>query len=142
MPMLRESCESLRLELAKTFFCKVRVAEAHSCVLMVRAPHRRENLVRENVPEEGMGEQTWPTEEEIASAEAAANKKLPKGTSAYQAVWLDSDDEEKDEDGSDEDGDETMEADTIAGGTRGVEPSIAGDVRSLQHPESHCRAAS
>lgn len=37
-------------------------------------------------------EQTWPTEEEIAEAQAEANrkivKKVPKGTSEYQAAWI------------------------------------------------------
>lgn len=39
-------------------------------------------------------EQTWPTEEELAEAAATINKKrkvvkrVPKGTSEYQAAWI------------------------------------------------------
>lgn len=37
-------------------------------------------------------EQTWPTEEELAQAAAAQKKKIvkkvPKGTSEYQAAWI------------------------------------------------------
>lgn len=37
-------------------------------------------------------EQTWPTKEELAEAEANRKKKLvklvPKGTSEYQAAWI------------------------------------------------------
>lgn len=37
-------------------------------------------------------EQTWPTEEELAEAEAEQKQKLvkmvPKGTSVYQAAWI------------------------------------------------------
>lgn len=47
------------------------------------------------------GEQTWPTEEELSAAAAAAasrrgmrKRRLPAGTSEYQAAWiLDSDDD-------------------------------------------------
>ena len=39
------------------------------------------------------GEQTWPTEEELAEAEKltapkARTKRVPKGTSDYQAAWI------------------------------------------------------
>lgn len=36
-------------------------------------------------------EQTWPTEEELAQAAAARKKivkRVPKGTSEYQAAWI------------------------------------------------------
>jgi hypothetical protein len=44
------------------------------------------------------GEQTWPTEEELAAAAAAGGAKLrkrrlPAGTSEYQAAWILDDDE-------------------------------------------------
>lgn len=62
------------------------------------------------------GEQTWPTEEEMRGVGEGSNagdgpglkgrrKKVPKGTSAYQAAWL-LDDEEIE---SDEDGDTVSE---------------------------------
>lgn len=39
------------------------------------------------------GEQTWPTEEELNEAEKLAapksrTKRVPKGTSEYQAAWI------------------------------------------------------
>jgi pre-rRNA-processing protein TSR1 len=93
-----------------------------------------DSLASTNVPDDGdfgLGEQTWPTEEELASAPAASSsragemlppalpgttprlKKVPKGTSAYQAAWIidESDDEEGD---YDEDDDEKM----VEGGPR------------------------
>lgn len=75
-----------------------------------------DSLASTNVPDDddfGLEEQTWPTEEEMASAPANRAregemlppalpgttpklKKVPKGTSAYQAAWIidESDDEE------------------------------------------------
>ena len=43
------------------------------------------------------GEQTWPTEEEFKEAEnQTRTKRVPRGTSAYQAAWI-LDDEEDEE---------------------------------------------
>jgi len=42
-------------------------------------------------------EQTWPTTEELEKAQTEQNqikKRVPKGTSEYQAAWILSDDEE------------------------------------------------
>jgi hypothetical protein len=42
------------------------------------------------------GEQTWPTEEELAAAAGGAKlrkRRLPAGTSEYQAAWILDDDE-------------------------------------------------
>jgi pre-rRNA-processing protein TSR1 len=64
-------------------------------------------------------EQTWPTADELASAPAALSggaghlpdapegttprlKRVPKGTSAYQAAWI------LEDDASDDDGDESV----------------------------------
>jgi pre-rRNA-processing protein TSR1 len=92
-----------------------------------------DDLTSTNTPDMMANEQTWPTEEEMADAPAAGpseikrTKRVPKGTSAYQAAWIfddddgeddddeDDDDEDMDEDGEDEeeldeeDGDETEE---------------------------------
>jgi len=81
-------------------------------------PETRDSLVFENVPDPLDGEQTWPTEEEIAEAEERIRemegfeneneftlsgnkfnggkvvKRVPKGTSAYQAAWIIDSDEE------------------------------------------------
>lgn len=52
----------------------------------------QESLQSENTPDPMDAEQTWPTEEEIAEAQAETNrkivKKVPKGTSEYQAAWI------------------------------------------------------
>ncbi|GAA6061608.1 hypothetical protein JCM10212_000916 [Sporobolomyces blumeae] len=86
-----------------------------------------DSLASTNIPDDdefGMDEQTWPTEEELASAPAALAarergemppparpgttpklKKVAKGTSAYQAAWIidDEDDDEGSSGGSDDD---------------------------------------
>ncbi|XP_042377545.1 pre-rRNA-processing protein TSR1 homolog [Zingiber officinale] len=74
-------------------------------------PLKQEPLVIENVPDPLAGEQTWPTEAEMAEAETnnkerkLVRKKLPRGTSDYQAAWIveDTDDDsnlsEEDDDG-------------------------------------------
>ncbi|KAL3688669.1 hypothetical protein R1sor_014978 [Riccia sorocarpa] len=72
-------------------------------------PENQEPLIIENTPDTLAGEQTWPTEEELAEA-GEENKKrlkkklLPKGTSDYQAAWI-VEDSDEDEDGV-QDGDE------------------------------------
>ncbi|ORX34364.1 putative ribosome biogenesis and assembly-related protein [Kockovaella imperatae] len=52
-------------------------------------------------------DQTWPTEDDIADAphEQAlrSTKRVPKGTSAYQAAWIVDEDDDEDEDDDDED---------------------------------------
>jgi pre-rRNA-processing protein TSR1 len=74
-----------------------------------------DDLVAVNEPDTMLNEQTWPTEEEMASAPGAMQsdaprmKRVPKGTSAYQAAWI-MDDNEDDGDEDDED-DEDMEED-------------------------------
>lgn len=84
--------------------------------LAVADPGERASLQRENVPDPLAGEQTWPTEEELMEAESERRerarlkkRRLPAGTSEYQAAWIvdedDDDDEDEDEDAdSDADG--------------------------------------
>jgi hypothetical protein len=54
----------------------------------------KESLKSENIPDPMEGEQTWPTEEELAEAEEESRvlkrrvKKVPKGMSEYQAAWI------------------------------------------------------
>ncbi|KAF7731982.1 hypothetical protein EC973_007087 [Apophysomyces ossiformis] len=87
-------------------------------------PQEQDDLVAENEPDFMENEQTWPTEEELAEAEERVRrmqsgmdedtpkdgnvkKRVPKGTSSYQAAWIVDD---EDEDYSDyEDEDEDME---------------------------------
>ncbi|PAV75178.1 hypothetical protein WR25_25488 [Diploscapter pachys] len=79
-------------------------------------PEKQESLQSEIVPDPMNAEQTWPDEQEITDADKlhspAEKKRVPKGTSAYQAAWiLESDEENEDgeeasEDESDEDDEE------------------------------------
>jgi len=76
-------------------------------------PSLQETLVTTNEPDPMEGEQTWPTEEELAEADAETESRLakktktrrvPKGTSDYQAAWiLESEDEDDDDDDEDDD---------------------------------------
>lgn len=83
-----------------------------------------DDLTATNTPDPLANEQTWPTEEEMqgsgmagpSSDNGVRTKRVPKGTSAYQAAWImgdeggddEDDDEDQDsEDGMDEDGDES-----------------------------------
>ncbi|KAK0086595.1 hypothetical protein PV325_002904 [Microctonus aethiopoides] len=74
-------------------------------------PQKQESLESENIPDPMDAEQTWPTDEEIASAEAEHLKKktvklVPKGTSEYQAAWIvDDNDELSNDDYSDSEDD-------------------------------------
>ena len=78
-----------------------------------------DSLVSSNDPDDMANEQTWPTEEEMRSAshersdaipDAKAGttpktvRKVPKGTSEYQAAWIVDESDEDDIDGEDEDG--------------------------------------
>ncbi|GMH04660.1 hypothetical protein Nepgr_006500 [Nepenthes gracilis] len=68
---------------------------------------KQEPLLVENVPDPLAGEQTWPTEAEMAEAEKnqkqkkPKRRKLPQGTSEYQAAWILDDTDEDDLDSSD-----------------------------------------
>ncbi|KAJ3149516.1 hypothetical protein HDU86_006921 [Geranomyces michiganensis] len=94
---------------------------------------QQELLIFENEPDPMEGEQTWPTEEELKEAEVRVQqlgalggqpepkkraKRVPKGTSAYQAAWIvDEDDEEDEEEDEEDETDVTMmDADGAAGG--------------------------
>ncbi|XP_028937750.1 pre-rRNA-processing protein TSR1 homolog [Ornithorhynchus anatinus] len=81
-------------------------------VLMKADPNRQESLQSEVIPDPMEGEQTWPTEEELNEAKGFLKgstkvvKRVPKGTSSYQAEWIVDEEDEGDE----EDEDEDMEA--------------------------------
>lgn len=81
-----------------------------------------DSLVSSNEPDDLANEQTWPTEEEMQGARDAAEddvpeakkgttpkrvRRVPKGTSEYQAAWIIDDEDE--EDGGDEEADEREE---------------------------------
>ncbi|KAJ0250307.1 hypothetical protein HA466_0136600 [Hirschfeldia incana] len=87
---------------------------------LVPDPMRQEPLVVENTPDPLAGEQTWPTEAEMAEADRnqkqgkPKKKSLPQGTSAYQAAWIvDKIDEEDSDNGDshDDDDDDDMALD-------------------------------
>lgn len=71
-------------------------------------PEKQEPLLVENIPDPLDGEQTWPTEAEMAEADKNQKQKrlrkrtLPRGTSEYQAAWIVDDTDEEDLDSNDE----------------------------------------
>ncbi|KAL2630707.1 hypothetical protein R1flu_015393 [Riccia fluitans] len=94
----------------------VDVAEERQGLLSVQPdPENQEPLIVENTPDTLAGEQTWPTEEELAEA-GEENKKrlkkkmLPKGTSDYQAAWIVDDSDEEQDGVQDEEQDGSMKA--------------------------------
>lgn len=80
--------------------------------MLVRANASKQTaLQRENMPDEMDAEQTWPTEEEIAHAQAETKKmklikRIPKGMSDYQACWIPDVEEKEVSDESDDDSDD------------------------------------
>nr|XP_003469580.2 pre-rRNA-processing protein TSR1 homolog isoform X1 [Cavia porcellus] len=78
-------------------------------VLMKADPSRQESLQTEVIPDPMDGEQTWPTEEELSEAKdllkesSKVVKKVPKGTSSYQAEWILDEGGESDGEGEDYD---------------------------------------
>ncbi|KAL8198930.1 UNVERIFIED_CONTAM: ribosome biogenesis protein tsr1 [Gekko kuhli] len=87
-------------------FSKVAEMEEDVQVLMRANPSKQESLQSEIVPDPMDGEQTWPTEEELSEAAESLkqtkkiSRRVPKGTSAYQATWIV--DEREGESGSDD----------------------------------------
>lgn len=75
---------------------------------LVPDPLNQEPLLVENVPDPLAGEQTWPTEAEMAEADRNQKQKkqrkrtLPRGTSEYQAAWIIDDTDEEDSDANDD----------------------------------------
>ncbi|KAI8885076.1 DUF663-domain-containing protein [Backusella circina FSU 941] len=84
-------------------------------------PDEQDDLVAENEPDFMDNEQTWPTEEEMAEADARVRrmrgmsgdgekKRVPKGTSSYQAAWIvDEEDAEYSEEEEEEEDAKMME---------------------------------
>ncbi|XP_076817097.1 pre-rRNA-processing protein TSR1 homolog [Clavelina lepadiformis] len=74
------------------------------CVCVKCDPEQQQDLISEAVVDPMDGEQTWPTNEELAEAEdihgivaeskTKVVKKVPKGTSDYQAAWILDNDED------------------------------------------------
>ncbi|CAN7019159.1 unnamed protein product [Brassica rapa subsp. trilocularis] len=74
-------------------------------------PMKQEPLVAENTPDPLAGEQTWPTEAEMAEADRnqkqgkLKKRTLPRGMSEYQAAWIVDEIDEEDSDNGDSDDD-------------------------------------
>ncbi|KAL5463486.1 hypothetical protein EMCRGX_G032382 [Ephydatia muelleri] len=67
--------------------------EEETKILEVVDPSKQQSLVSEVAVDPMEGEQTWPTDEELAAAEAGqggrkAVIRVPKGMSEYQAAWI------------------------------------------------------
>ncbi|MCO5591753.1 hypothetical protein L7F22_045745 [Adiantum nelumboides] len=67
--------------------------ELEKASILCPDPTLQEQLILENIPDPLAGEQTWPTEEELARADEEKQSRLkkillPKGTSEYQAAWI------------------------------------------------------
>lgn len=77
---------------------------------LIADPMKQEPLLVENVPDPLAGEQTWPTEAEIDEADRnyqekkRRKRKLPVGTSEYQAAWIVDDSDLDDDSDTDDDG--------------------------------------
>ncbi|KAF8759070.1 Ribosome biogenesis protein tsr1 [Rhizoctonia solani] len=96
-------------------------------IIAERQPSDADSLTSTNRPDEMTNEQTWPTAEELAEGEAreasalkASSKKskikrVPRGTSTYQAAWIVDDADDEDEGDEDEDADADMEAEANVG---------------------------
>ncbi|XP_059476926.1 pre-rRNA-processing protein TSR1 homolog [Neocloeon triangulifer] len=104
-------------------------------------PQRQESLLSENLPDPMDAEQTWPTLEELEEAEDKMKKKkvlkkVPKGTSEYQAAWIPDSDGESvdDEDGSEEE--EDLMEDAVSEEASQYEDSEADDMESVTMSEA------
>ncbi|CAO3644260.1 unnamed protein product [Mucor hiemalis] len=86
-------------------------------------PQEQDDLIAENEPDFMDNEQTWPTEEELAEADARVRrmrnldgeeqlkKRVPKGTSSYQAAWIFDDEDAEYSEEEEEDDNMMMEDD-------------------------------
>ncbi|XP_044511758.1 pre-rRNA-processing protein TSR1 homolog isoform X1 [Mangifera indica] len=92
----------------------------------------QEPLLVENVPDPLAGEQTWPTEAEMADADQnqreirLKKRALPRGTSEYQAAWIVDDTDEDDSD-IDDNADDDMVLDQEESGFAGQERTKNSD---------------
>ncbi|XP_045813187.1 pre-rRNA-processing protein TSR1 homolog [Trifolium pratense] len=102
----------------------------------------QESLVVENKPDLLAGEQTWPTEEEIKKAaedrkqKKIRKRKLPAGTSEYQAAWITNESDEEVSDSDNEDGMVLDEGDESPGQEGNEYLDLDGDGASLRLGDS------
>lgn len=116
------------------------LASAHSACLSAPS-NEADDLTANNVPDLLANEQTWPTEEEMMGAQGAESqaipkrvKRVPKGTSAYQAAWIfdDEDDEEAEGRDSEDDSEEMVDEDELETGKRSVLPLAVADPKACK----------
>lgn len=74
--------------------------------IIAKSDDKRQNTETEITPDSMDGEQTWPTREELEEADKEL-RRVPKGTSSYQAAWILDDEDDEDEEDSDEDMDDS-----------------------------------
>lgn len=113
--------------------------EVHEVIhALVPDPMTQEPLVVENDVDPLAGEQTWPTEAEMAEADKNQKQKklkkriLPRGTSEYQAAWILDD---TDDDGSESD-DDGMVLDEKENGFHGFDSTSNLDLDDDQTSQS------
>ncbi|KAJ6653116.1 hypothetical protein lerEdw1_010078 [Lerista edwardsae] len=117
-------------------------------VLMTADPSKQESLQVEVVPDPMDGEQTWPTEEELKEAEEClkqskkVSRRVPKGTSAYQAAWIvdeggeSSGEEEEEEEDEDHLMEEAVSQDGSSSEDEGASASEEEECETMTLPES------
>jgi len=115
-------------------------AANESKVLGVADPQLQTSLQSEVEPDPMEGEQTWPTEEELAEAEEEAKqktvKRVPKGTSDYQAAWILPDSDEEAEQEEDADSDDGMDQADMAGAEQSDSDSESGSEEDEEEYET------
>ncbi|KAD5960237.1 hypothetical protein R6Q59_013407 [Mikania micrantha] len=91
--LLKDPC-SLSLKKEGDFMDADEVNDSQVIRSLLPDPMKQEPLLVENTPDPLEGEQTWPTETEMAEADRVHKEKkqkrrtLPHGTSEYQAAWI------------------------------------------------------
>ncbi|XP_024973103.1 pre-rRNA-processing protein TSR1 homolog [Cynara cardunculus var. scolymus] len=91
--LLKDPC-LLNVKKEGDFMDADEVNDSQAIRTLVPDPLKQEPLLVENVPNPLEGEQTWPTEAEMAEADREQKEKkqkkrsLPRGTSEYQAAWI------------------------------------------------------
>ncbi|EKM54625.1 uncharacterized protein PHACADRAFT_175149 [Phanerochaete carnosa HHB-10118-sp] len=108
-----------------------------------------DSLVSSNEPDDLANEQTWPTEEEMAGGShlmddgpipaakkgttPKAVKRVPKGTSSYQAAWIV---DESDEEGEEDDEDDGAEGSDAGTAERDVEEEEMVEIEEGENAET------
>jgi pre-rRNA-processing protein TSR1 len=104
-----------------------------------------DDLTATNEPDLMANEQTWPTEDEMASAPGSSmggskrTKRVPKGTSAYQAAWIVDDDEGDDDEEDDDEDDDEMDMEDMDGEGGDVDDELVDDDEETEEIELDTR---